>query len=305
MNPHGLCRRLTIICVLFMCAIGLGVGLGVGISQNKRAVEKSKPVPNDPRVANDKKSSFWKPKKGLTWQYQLASSFKTLVPGVDVYDIDLFENSEKTISNLQKRGKKVICYFSAGSFEDWRPDKKQFAKGDLGKSLDGWKGERWLNVKSQNVRKIMKARLDLAVQKKCDGVEPDNVDGYDNDNGIKLTEKDAIDYMTFLASEAHRRNLSIGLKNAGSIVKDVVSLVEYSVQEQCIQFDGCMEYQPFIKADKPVFHVEYPKGEDVNNNRNITAPKFRKICNNADSDGFSTIVKNMNLDYWIEVCPTL
>ncbi|CUM57145.1 unnamed protein product [Debaryomyces tyrocola] len=304
MNSHGLCRRLIIIiCVLFMCAIGLGVGLGVGISQNKRTVEKSEPDSNDPPVVNYKKASLWKPKKGLTWQYQLASPFKTLVSGVDVYDIDLFENSEETISNLQKQGKKVICYFSAGSYENWRPDKEKFAEGDLGKSLDGWKGERWLNVKSQNVRKIMKARLDLAVQKKCDGVEPDNVDGYDNDNGIKLTEKDAIDYMNFLASEAHHRNLSIGLKNAGSIVKDLVNLVEWAVQEQCIQFGGCREYQSFIKADKPVFHVEYPKGEDVNNNRNITSSKFNKICNNVESDGFSTIVKNMNLDYWIEVCP--
>lgn len=61
-------------------------------------------------------------------------------------------------------------------------------------------------------------------------VDPDNVDGYDNDNGLKLTEKDAIEYMEFLSTEAHHRNLSIGLKNAGSIVKDVVKLVEWSVQ---------------------------------------------------------------------------
>lgn len=299
MNPHALSRRLMlIICVLFICAVGLGVGLGVGISQNRRTVEKS-----EPSEVTYKKTNIWKPKKGIIWQYQLSSSFKTLVPSVEVYDIDLFENSEKTIRNLQKKGKKVICYFSAGSYENWRPDKKNFAKSDLGKPLDGWEGERWLNVRSDNVRKIMKARLDLAVQKKCNGVDPDNVDGYDNDNGLKLTEKDAIEYMEFLSSEAHHRNLSIGLKNAGSIVKDVVKLVEWSVQEQCIQYGGCKDYQPFIKADKPVFHVEYPKGEDTNNNRNITESKLKKICNNVDSSGFSTIVKNMNLDYWIELCP--
>lgn len=61
--------------------------------------------------------------------------------------------------------------------------------------------------------------------------------------------------MKFLATEAHDRNLSIGLKNAGSIVDDVVDLVEWSVQEQCIQFGGCKEYQCFIKADNPIFSM--------------------------------------------------
>lgn len=299
MSIHSIILCLIlIIYILFVCSAGLVVDLGAGKSQNRKHVEKSKPSEN-----RSNKSNIWKPKKGIQWQYQLSSSFETLSPNVEVYDIDLFENSERTIRYLQKKGMKVICYFSAGSYENWRPDKKNFVKSDLGKALDGWKGERWLNVRSQNVRKIMMARLDLAVQKKCNGVEPDNIDGYDNDNGLKLTEKDAIEYMKFLSSKAHHRNLSIGLKNAGSIVNEVVKLVEWSVQEQCIHFGECKAYQPFIEADKPVFHVEYPKGEDTNNDRNITAYKLKKICGNLDSYGFSTIVKNMNLDYWIEVCP--
>ena len=32
----------------------------------------------------------------------------------------------------------------------------------------------------------MKAKLDLEVQKGCDGVEPDNVDGYINDTLLSL-----------------------------------------------------------------------------------------------------------------------
>ena len=60
---------------------------------------------------------------------------------------------------------------------------------------------------------IMQARLDLAVQKRCDGVEPDNVDGYANDTGFDLSSLDQLTYNQWLASEAHTRNLSIGLKN--------------------------------------------------------------------------------------------
>jgi hypothetical protein len=44
--------------------------------------------------------------------------------------------------------------------------------------LDGWPGERWLRLGSENVRRIMKGRVELAGQKGCDGVDPDNVDGY-------------------------------------------------------------------------------------------------------------------------------
>ena len=44
-----------------------------------------------------------------------------------------------------------------------------------------------MNLKSDNVRKIMQARLDVAKEKGCDGVDPDNVDGYDNENGLDLT----------------------------------------------------------------------------------------------------------------------
>jgi len=48
----------------------------------------------------------------------------------------------------------------------------------MGNGLTGWKGERWLNISSANVRSIMTARIQLAAQKGCDGIDPDNVDGY-------------------------------------------------------------------------------------------------------------------------------
>lgn len=41
----------------------------------------------------------------------------------------------------------------------------------------------------------MGQRLDLAVHKCFDGVDLDNVDGYNNDNGLGLTKNDSIDFM--------------------------------------------------------------------------------------------------------------
>jgi hypothetical protein len=66
----------------------------------------------------------------------------------------------------------------------------------------------------------MRARLDLAQSKQCDAVEPDNIDGFDNRNGLGLAQADSIDYVTFLAAEAHGRGLSIGQKNALDLEAD-------------------------------------------------------------------------------------
>ncbi len=58
----------------------------------------------------------------------------------------------------------------------------------------------------------MLRRLDLAVTKGCDGVEPDNMDGYANDSGFPLTAEDQLTFNRFIANEAHRRGLAVGLK---------------------------------------------------------------------------------------------
>ena len=147
----------------------------------------------------------------------------------------------------------------------------------------------------------MEARLDVAVQNGCNGVDPDNVDGYNNDNGLDLTADDSIRYMAFLADAAIQRNLSIGLKNAEEIIPEVINFMQWSVNEQCEQYDECDTFRPFIQQNKPIFHVEYPKG-NTNNNDPVSSDTFNKICDSKSAAGFSTIIKNLNLDSWIESC---
>jgi hypothetical protein len=101
-----------------------------------------------------------------------------LVPAdASVWDIDLFTTPAETIAALKAHGKKVVCYFSAGSYEDGRPDSGDFVAADKGTAMDGWP-EWWLDTESANVRKIMKARIETAAAKGCDAVDPDNMDGY-------------------------------------------------------------------------------------------------------------------------------
>lgn len=211
----------------------------------------------------------------------------------------MFDNDVTTVADLHDQGRKVICYFSAGSYEDWRPDAASFNnKTDLGKPLDGWAGEWWVNPNSTNVRNIMLSRLDLAATKGCDGVDPDNVDGYANGNGLGLTQADAVDYVHFLADAAHARNLSVGLKNAGEIIPQVLEKMQWAVNEQCTQYGECDTWRPFVEAGKPVFHIEYPDGAP-----NVAAQKVGSICGNADARGFETVLKEMDLDDWVEACP--
>lgn len=250
---------------------------------------------------------LWQPPVGTTWNYVLRHPLRLddqALPNHNVYILDLFDTPTSTIAALHQRGHKVVAYFSAGTHEKWRADAAQFPRADLGRKMDDWDGETWVRTSSPAVRAIMLARLDLARQKGFDGVDPDNVDAYDNKNGLKLTRDDAVDYVLFLAREAHARGLSAGLKNAGDIVPRVVGEVEWCVQEQCVQYGDEEQFVPFVKAGKPVFHVEYPKGDDAdndkhNNGREVTGKK-RDKCLRAKELGFSSIIKNVRLDQWIQ-----
>lgn len=102
----------------------------------------------------------------------------------------------------------------------------------------------------------MVERMKLAKSKGCDGVDPDNIDGFTNDTGFNMKAADGIDYMKFMAREAHALGLAIGLKNGGSIVKQVLNDMQWEVNEQCLEFDECNLLKPFIDANKPVFHIE-------------------------------------------------
>jgi hypothetical protein len=143
----------------------------------------------------------------------------------------------------------------------------------------------------------MTNRIILAATNGCDGVDPDNIDGYDNGNGLGLTTDTAIDYITFLANEAHSRDLAVGLKNAAEIVSSVWSNVEWQVNEQCLQYDECDVFQPFIDARKPVFHIEYPSDAP-----DVSPGVKAENCGAVSASGFSTVLKATNLDAWIDPC---
>lgn len=172
----------TVVAVVLICSRGVGLGVGLPRYYSSADCPDTAVADTDfnPTFATQSSSSYngWQPSAGDSWQIELLGSLTNTSSDVSVYDIDLFNNDATTIASLHAENRKVICYFSAGSYENWRPDKNAFEKGDCGNRLVGWKGEWWLNTKSDNVRKIMEDRLDKAKSKGCDGVDPDNVDAY-------------------------------------------------------------------------------------------------------------------------------
>lgn len=108
-----------------------------------------------------------------------------------MYDITLFDTDAATVAVLHAEGRTVICYVNAGGWEDWRPDAGRFPDTVIGENLDGWEGERWLDIRRLEVlAPIMEARIDPCESKGFDGIEPDNVDGFLNDTGFPLTYDD-------------------------------------------------------------------------------------------------------------------
>ncbi len=232
------------------------------------------------------RGDWWQPTPGTTWQWQLQGTINQSYD-VDMYDIDLYDTSVATINSLKNSGKVVICYFSGGSYEEWRDDANDFNASDRGNPLDNWPGEAWLDIRSTNVRAVMEARLDLAVTKGCDGVEPDNMDGYTNNPGFPLTAADQIDYNIFMAEAAHDRGLSVGLKNNVDQIPDLVDYYDFAVNEECFQYNECGTMKPFTDANKAVFNAEY----GVN-----SASARAALCADSIALELSTLVLDLELD---------
>lgn len=264
-------------------------------TSNASSNNKSLPVSNNlsVNVAPVTNGNWYKPTVGTSWQWQLQPKKDeelNLSYNVEIYDLDLFDTPAKTIQQLQEIGHKVICYFSAGSYENWRLDEAQFMTSDYGNTLDGWEGENWLDIRSNNVHDIMLTRLELAAEKGCDGVEPDNVDGYTNNTGFRLTSDDQLAYNRFLANAAHTRGLSIGLKNDLDQILELVEYFDFAVNEQCFQYNECELLTPFIDANKAVLTAEYQ-------GKYKTEPSAREaLCTVANELQFSTLILPLALD---------
>jgi hypothetical protein len=244
-----------------------------------------------PEVSQE--TTWWTPGPGLSWQIQYVGEID-LDLDVDVFNLDLFETSEADIQYLHAKGIKVICYINAGAWEDWRPDSDDFPESILGEDYEGWPGERWLDIRQIDLLvSIMTARMDLCAEKGFDGVDPDNLDGYQNATGFDLTPEDQLAYNSWLAAEAHRRGLGIGLKNDPEQASEMAAYFDWVTVESCFDEGWCELLMLFIQEGKPIFAIEYTE-------KDITLDDF---CSQAAGLSIDALLKHRQLDAWREACP--
>lgn len=239
-------------------------------------------------------TTWWKPTAGQTFQWQLTTPVDTNVKA-QVFDIDYELNSAAVVAKLHSQGVKVICYLETGSWENYRSDAKNFPAVVKGKTLNGYPDEKYLDIRRLDILgPLMQKRLDVCKDKGFDGVEPDIDDSYlegKSVTGFSLTMQDQLTYNKFIADEAHKRGLAIGLKN-GADAKFVPAMephVDFALNEQCNQYNECAPYKIFIQYNKPVFQVEY----------SLATSKF---CSKDNAAGFTGLKKKTSLNAYREIC---
>ena len=192
------------------------------------------------------------------------------LPAPNVIDIDGESNTVATVASLHAQGKKVICYIDAGVYETYRSDAHKFPAGIWGNADSGWNGSFWLDIRRiADLAPIIQARMQMCKDKGFDAIEPDEIDGWENNTGFPLTYQDQLRYNRALAQGAHNIGMSIGQKGDLIQAHDLVTSFDWTLNEECYQYKECTSvYDPvtdsnvaglqvYTAANKMVLVVEY------------------------------------------------
>lgn len=222
------------------------------------------------------------------WQWQLQGHVDLTVPA-SVYDIDM-DVRAAVVDAIHAQGDRAICYVSVGTYEPFRADAEKFPRSLLGKRLERFDEERWLDIRREGkLKPIMEARFDECAAKGFDAVEPDNVDAYQNRSGFPLRARHQLGYNAWIANAVHERGMAVGLKNDLGQVRALLPYFDFAVNEQCFQYRECDALERFIAKSKPVFGAEYEL-------------KPAKFCRASTERGFSTIFKRYSLKAFRKTC---
>ncbi|MFV0429840.1 MAG: endo alpha-1,4 polygalactosaminidase [Arachnia sp.] len=230
----------------------------------------------------------WVAPPDADWEIRLDGA--PAADSASVIEADPTEVADDFAAQVHDHGGYAVCYFNAGAWEQWRPDADSFPESLRGAELDGWAGEQWLDIRRlDELMPLLEARMDLCADRGFDAVDPDNVDGWANESGFDLTRADSLAFVDALIAAAHERGLAIGLKNAMGLLPDVGQRVDFAVNEECLVYDECGEYDSFLSSGRPVFHIEYSSDPE-------------HVCSERPAE-FRTVVKDLELGAGGVTCP--
>jgi hypothetical protein len=176
-------------------------------------------------VAASKPPGLWLPTPAapIHWNWQLDTPLNLstdLIPGVTVYDIDMFDNTgdvatpasvnKTTVNALHAKGFIAIGYIDVGTAEPGRPDSSSFPASVKGNGVKGWEGEYWLDIRQLSIlQPIMQNRFAMAAAAGFDAVEIDNIDGCTNNTGFPLTTAEQLTYDEWCMQAVHALGMSV------------------------------------------------------------------------------------------------
>lgn len=275
---------------LSYCAVALLVLAGCGgpasFSPGARPVAGSVPLT----------SSRWIPTAGESIQIQYDGKLDLSVDAA-IYDLDMFDTKASVVRKLHDMGRKALCYIDVGTWEKWRPDAGKFPKSVLGNKDGHWAGERWLDIRQTSILEpIMSARYQLCKKKGFDGIDPDNIAGYQSKTGFPLTASEQLTYNEWVATEAHNLGLTVDQKNDNNQVKDLVNYFDFGVDEQCFVQGWCKQLTAYTNNNRLVVDIEY--------RNQMTRTRFSNdVCPSDATYKLTPILKKLELTAWIVTCP--
>ena len=199
----------------------------------------------------------------------------------EYFNVDMFDTPKERVEYLQSRGVKVIAYFSS-QYEHWRPDAKDWPEELLGENLDGWEGERWVDINNSSYWALMKNRIKMAKEKGFDVIDLDNIDQdlFKGKTGFDITRSDIIRFVEAFAIECHNHSIRYFQKNGLNMIETLSPLVDGYVNEQCIEYNEWHWYDK-VKLNKPVFCIEYKEPSYIPESMDVQ-------------------IKNLKLDGWFD-----
>ena len=235
------------------------------------------------------------PSNGLpavaSFQIQLTGTLDDSVDA-DVYDIDLHSTSERQLDSLHAAGRSVGCYFSAGTLETFRDDARDVPDALVGKPHPDYPQERWLDVRSDVVKALMVARIELGRAKGCDAVHPANVSVFAADSGFSITQAENAAFATALAAAAHERGLAVAWSDEPGEFPELEKTFDWGIAIQCVEYGRCSRWLSFRDARKPVFVVEIGTAADAS-----------RVCAAAGALGLGAVIKDSNYTAFRVGCP--
>ncbi|MEP3347705.1 MAG: endo alpha-1,4 polygalactosaminidase [Litoreibacter sp.] len=225
------------------------------------------------------------------WDWQLTEPLDLSIRAT-LLVTDMDGVTSEQIAELAARGVRSVCYVSVGTREDYRDDVDAFPAHVLGKQLGDWPDEVYIDIRAPEILSIMKARIDRCASMGFAGVEPDNIDLFENDSGFDLTKADGLTYIRALAGYAQDQGLLVAQKNAPQLIPDLVGEMDLLMLEQCFAYDFCEEAQPYLDAGKDVLAVEYTE----------TGLDWDTICTKANELGMHLLLKDYDISAGGKAC---